>query len=619
MQRVLPSESLPVPRQISQTDPINRVSLLEHLTLMWAAATLLAGMALMVLSLTGMLPMGMIVHALLMVLVAVLAAGLSIAAGRLKQQALAAGLFLYGVPLLAALFAALGVVAGGLAGPWVLALMLPMLAAGLLHRAADLLRVFVVTLALCLLLAALQSMRLFVPANELTGTARMLVFTIFFAVQGGLLVYCSWLWTRSDKKMVEKVAELEQALEALRNNERNLQRSNDQFEQQRNDQERELAALRRRVDELTRTTELLNQERQQALDDLAALRTQFETVTSERDQLQAELSARQQALAETEEEVHGLKQAMEVLEARSLDQTEELYRINQRLVEKNIQQVELGSDLSASASQLLAASHEQATGATEQASAVSEVSTTIEELGSTARQIALAAEQVAEAGGQTLEQLSDGQDAVDKSIQAMDRIRTRMQDVSARVLNLGERSQQIGEIIDLINDLSDETHLLALNAAIEAAGAGEHGRRFAVVAAEVKSLANRALAAAKEVKGVISEIQQATNAAVLAAEEGGKEVARGVELAHSAGQVMDNIVMVAERTAQSAAEISLATSQQQSASEQVVETMREIADVARRTAAGARQVAEAAQRLTAMANRLHGLTVTDDELRPSRR
>lgn len=294
-------------------------------------------------------------------------------------------------------------------------------------------------------------------------------------------------------------------------------------------------------------------------------------------------------------------------------QSEEMFKINQRLMEKNIQQVELGSDLSASAAELLSASHEQASGATEQASAVSQVSTTIEELGSTARQIAVAAEQVAEAASQTLENLSEGQDAVDRSIQAMDRIRSRMQDVSARVLNLGERSQQIGEIIDLINDLSDETHLLALNAAIEAAGAGEHGRRFAVVAAEVKSLANRALAAAKEVKGVIAEIQQATNSAVLAAEEGGKEVERGVELAHSAGQVMDAIVMVAERTAQSGAEISLATAQQQSASEQVVETMREIADVARRTAAGARQVSDAAQQLTAIANRLHGLAASDHQ------
>jgi methyl-accepting chemotaxis protein len=289
-------------------------------------------------------------------------------------------------------------------------------------------------------------------------------------------------------------------------------------------------------------------------------------------------------------------------------QSEQLFQINQRLMEKSIQQVELGNDLAQSATELLSASHEQASGATEQASAVSQVSTTIEELGSTARQIALAAEQVAQASGQTLENLSEGQDAVDRSIQAMDRIRLRVQDVSSRVLNLGERSQQIGEIIDLINDLSDETHLLALNAAIEAAGAGEHGRRFAVVAAEVKSLANRALAAAKEVKGVIAEIQQATNSAVLAAEEGGKEVARGVELAHSAGQVMNEIVMVAERTAQSGSEISLATAQQQSASEQVVETMREIADVARRTAAGARQVQDAAQGLTMIANRLHGLS-----------
>jgi methyl-accepting chemotaxis protein len=296
-------------------------------------------------------------------------------------------------------------------------------------------------------------------------------------------------------------------------------------------------------------------------------------------------------------------------------QTQELFQTNQQLMEKSIQQVELGSDLAQSASELLTSSHEQASGATEQASAVSQVSTTIEELGSTARQIAVAAEQVAEASQRTLENLSEGQDAVDRSIQAMDRIRSRMQDVSTRVLNLGERSQQIGEIIDLINDLSDETHLLALNAAIEAAGAGEHGRRFAVVAAEVKSLANRALAAAKEVKGVIAEIQQATNSAVLAAEEGGKEVERGVELAHSAGEVMNEIVIAAERTAQSGAEISLATAQQQSASEQVVETMREIADVARRTAAGARQVQDAAQRLTAIANRLHGLSTTTDGLR----
>jgi methyl-accepting chemotaxis protein len=293
------------------------------------------------------------------------------------------------------------------------------------------------------------------------------------------------------------------------------------------------------------------------------------------------------------------------------EQSEALFHSNETLLNRSFQQISLGNELSTAGMELLTASHEQASGATEQASAVSEISTTIEELGATARQIAIAAEQVAQAAAQTLENLSDGQGAVDNSIQAMERIRERMRDVSQRVLSLGERSQQIGEIIDLINDLSDETHLLALNAAIEAAGAGEHGRRFAVVAAEVKSLANRALAAAKEVKGVIAEIQQATNAAVLAAEEGGKEVERGVDLAHSAGQVMDAIVMAAERTAQSAAEISLATAQQQSASEQVVETMREVAEVARQTAVGARQMAESAQTLTSIAERLHGITIDE--------
>ncbi len=289
-------------------------------------------------------------------------------------------------------------------------------------------------------------------------------------------------------------------------------------------------------------------------------------------------------------------------------QAEQLLERTNQLMEKSVQQVELGSELSAAAAQLQATSQQQASGATEQASAVSQVSTTVEELGATARQIAQSADHVAQAAQQTLEHLSNGQAAVDESVQAMERIRARMQDISTRVLSLGERSQQIGEIIDLIDDISDETHLLALNAAIEAAGAGEHGRRFAVVSAEVKSLANRTLAAAKEVKGVIAEIREANNAAVLAAEEGGKEVERGAELSYRAGQVMDTILMVAERTAQSGSEIGMATAQQQSASEQVVEAMREIADVARQSASGARQMAESASMLTAIADRLHGIS-----------
>ena len=293
----------------------------------------------------------------------------------------------------------------------------------------------------------------------------------------------------------------------------------------------------------------------------------------------------------------------------------DMMRANEQLIEKNIQQIELGTDLSASAAELSAASQQQASGATEQASAVAEVSSTIEELGHTARQIAGASDQVTSAAQQTLESLASGQQSVDEAINGLERIKIRVQEVSARVMSLGERSQHISEIIALIDDVSDETHLLALNAAIEAAGAGEHGRRFAVVAAEVKSLANRTLAAAREVKGVIAEIQAATNASVLATEDSVKEVEHGVQLAHRAGQEMDSIVVLGERTAQIAQEISLATAQQQTASEQVVETMREIAEVSRQTAAGSRQTAEAAAKLTAIAGRLHSLVNIDANFR----
>ncbi len=295
--------------------------------------------------------------------------------------------------------------------------------------------------------------------------------------------------------------------------------------------------------------------------------------------------------------------------------TADLMRANEQLIEKNIQQIELGTDLSFAATELSAASQQQASGATEQASAVAEVSSTIEELGFTARQIASASDQVSIAAQQTLTSLAMGQQSVDEAIQGMERIKQRVQEVSSRVLSLGERSHHISEIIALIDDVSDETHLLALNAAIEAAGAGEHGRRFAVVAAEVKSLANRTLAASREVKDVIAEIQAATNASVLATEDSVKEVEQGVSLAHRAGQEMDSIVVLGEHTAQLAQEISLATAQQQTASEQVVETMREIAEVSRQTAAGSRQTADAASKLTAIANRLHSLVNIDANTR----
>ncbi len=277
---------------------------------------------------------------------------------------------------------------------------------------------------------------------------------------------------------------------------------------------------------------------------------------------------------------------------------------HQTLMEKSIQQVELSAQLSSSAAELSATSRQQASGAAQQASAISEVTSTIEEMGYTARQIAQSAENVAQVAEQTLLAVGQGNAAVDEAVTMMEGIKGRVQELAEKVLALGEHSQRIGEIIEIMNDIADETHLLALNAAIESAAAGEHGKRFAIVAAEIKNLANRSMESAKEVRKIIAEIQRATNASVMAAEEGLKETERGVRKVYEAGRAMEEIVMLAQRTSEAAQEISMATTQQRTASEQIVETMREVAEVANQTAEGSRQLAEAAAVLSSIAERL---------------
>jgi len=289
----------------------------------------------------------------------------------------------------------------------------------------------------------------------------------------------------------------------------------------------------------------------------------------------------------------------------------EIMTANETLMDKNIQQVTLAAQLSISAADMSATSRQQASGSSEQASAISEVTSTIEEMGYTARQIAQSSENVAQLAEQTMEAVGQGQRAVDESVAAMEGIKGRVQELADKVLALGEHSQRIGEIMDIINNIADETHLLALNAAIESAGAGEHGRRFAVVASEVKNLANRALESSKEVRGIIAEIQHATNASVMAAEQGLKETEHGAEQVYQAGRAMEEIVLLSQRTSQASQEISLATTQQRTASEQIVETMREIAEVSNQTAEGSRQVAEAATLLSGIAEQLQSAGRSD--------
>ena len=215
----------------------------------------------------------------------------------------------------------------------------------------------------------------------------------------------------------------------------------------------------------------------------------------------------------------------------------------------------------------------------QQAASIAQVTATMEELTNTAKQIALSATSVEKIADDSAQAAHAGYDSVGEALEAMEKIRRRVADISGKTLLLGERSQRISEVLNLIKDIAGEIHLLAVNAAIESAAAGEHGKRFAVVASEVRRLAERTRESAEEIKGIVGEIQSATNTSVLATEQGVKEVENGVSLATGARGSLEQIIQMVDRTTQAIRQITFATQQQQSASEQIVQTMREVAEV----------------------------------------
>lgn len=265
---------------------------------------------------------------------------------------------------------------------------------------------------------------------------------------------------------------------------------------------------------------------------------------------------------------------------------------------------ETAVSINQSTTEISTAATEQAQGSDAQARAIAQAVRTMEALNETATHIAAAAGSVAEAAAQAQISTERGQAAVQDSILGMMAIKQRVNEIVARNLALSEQSQHINEVIGLINQIAAQTHILALNAAVESAGAGEAGQRFAVVAAEVKKLARRSIIAGKEVRTLIAQTQAATATAVMATEEGLKEVERGVLLARQSGEANEMVSALVERTAQLAAGINFATQQQRTASAEVVNTMSEVvlvthqvATVSRKTLAVVGELGDVAQQL----------------------
>ncbi len=265
------------------------------------------------------------------------------------------------------------------------------------------------------------------------------------------------------------------------------------------------------------------------------------------------------------------------------------------------------TQLASAATQLHATSEQIATGAEEVACQTSTVATASEEMAATSSDIAQTCHHAADSAKMASTAAENGSAVVQSTVRGMQKITQRVQETAKTVESLGARSDQIGAIIGTIEDIADQTNLLALNAAIEAARAGEQGRGFAVVADEVRALAERTTKATKEIGDMIKSIQQETKAAVHAMEEGVREVAIGTEEAEKSGRALAEILEQISSVNQQVAQIATAAEEQTATTNEITNNIQQVTEVVQTTAKGAMDSADAAGQVNQLANELHGL------------
>ncbi len=267
-----------------------------------------------------------------------------------------------------------------------------------------------------------------------------------------------------------------------------------------------------------------------------------------------------------------------------------------------ISQVAASTDHSASASEEISSSATQvAQSAETQKDQTSQVATAMQEMSSTVMQVSDNSHRASDNAKEAGDLARKGGSVVSDTVEVIKGVADATRDTATKIEELGRSSDQIGQIIGVIDDIADQTNLLALNAAIEAARAGEQGRGFAVVADEVRKLAERTTHATKEIAQMIKTIQEETKKAVEAMKSGTDKVDAGVDSARKAGEALESIIKSADGVQDMVTHIATAATQQASATEQVNGNMEQIAKMVQQASIGAQESARACQDLSDLA------------------
>ncbi len=259
------------------------------------------------------------------------------------------------------------------------------------------------------------------------------------------------------------------------------------------------------------------------------------------------------------------------------------------------------TDRQLQASQSMAAAIEQ------MSSSVAEITSTMEELSASSTQIADHSQSVVDVANLTLDSSRKGANAMQDLEQRMTGIHNDYAQSLQDILELGNQSKEISKIMDLINNVADQTKLIAFNAALEASSAGEAGKRFSVVAGEIRRLADSVTESTRSIEERIQAIQSSISRLVLTSEKAVKSVQSGMDVSAATASELNELVDAATRTSNAAQQISLSTKQQKTASSQVVIALRDIANASSTNAQSIRSISGISEELLAMAQTLNQL------------